>query len=332
MNIHPNHQSLTWLPAVLAGLVMCANAGAVTVAQDFSSDPIAAGWGVFGETNLFSWDSTHQNLRVTWDSSQTNSYFFLPLGTIVTRDDDFQLSFDLTFDDYDSGTTPGKPYAFPAAIGFLNLNQATQTNFSRGVGINATYGAKNLVEFDFFPAFDIYSPTIAQVVVSTNNAWLYNHLNLLDMPPGDLFHIAMSYAAATHTLMTATTRNGSPYGQTQMIVVNGNYDFRVNTVSVSSYSDQHANSSLLAQGVLDNFVVTVPPPPVQNFSAGFTNKNWQAQFTSRSNWLYTLERTADFQSWTDVCAAIPGNATNLFLSDTNAVADKAFYRVKAERP
>lgn len=317
---------------MLAGLALGANAGAVTVTQDFSSDPVAAGWSVVGETNLFFWDSTSQNLRVTWDSSQTNSYFFLPLGTIVTRDDDFQLSFDLTFEDYYSGTTPGKPYAFPAAIGFLNLNQATQTNFSRGVGINATYGAKNLVEFDFFPAFDIYSPTIAQVVVSTNNAWLYNHLNLLDMPPGDLFHIAMSYAAATHSLTTATTRNGLPYGQTQTIVVDANHDFRVNTVSVSSYSDQQADSSLLAHGILDNFVVTVPAPPVENCSGNFTNGIWQVQFTSQSNWRYTLERTADFQSWTDVCAATSGDSTNLFLSDTNAVADKGFYRVKAERP
>jgi hypothetical protein len=317
---------------MLAGLAVCANAGPVSLTQDFSSDPIAAGWRVFGETNLFFWDRTNQNLRVTWDSSQTNSYFFLPLGVMVTRDDDFQLGFDLSFEDYQSGTTPGKPYAFPAAIGFLNLNQAAQTNFSRGVGINATYGAKNLVEFDFFPAFDIYSPTIAQVVVSTNNAWLYNHLNLLEMPPGDLFRIAMNYDSATHTLTTATTRNGLPYGQLQTIVVNSNYDFRVNAVSVSSYSDQHADGSMLAHGVLDNIVVTVPPPPVQNFSGNFTNGSWQAHFISQSNWLYQLERTVDFQSWTTVGGATPGNATNLFLLDESAIADKAFYRVKAERP
>ena len=104
---------------------------ATTFTEDFSTDPAANGWQIFGNTNLFQWDSTNQNLRVTWDSSLTNSYFHRPLGTILTRDDDFSLNFDLTFADYASGTTPGKPYAAPVAIGFLNLDQAAHTNFSR---------------------------------------------------------------------------------------------------------------------------------------------------------------------------------------------------------
>jgi hypothetical protein len=83
---------------------------------------------------------------------------------------------------------------------------------------------------------------------------------------------------------------------------------------------------------VDNFVVTPPPPPVQNLAGSFSHAVWQAQFISRSNWLYTLERTGDFQSWTNVSPATSGNGTNLFLPDTNAPADKAFYRVRAERP
>ena len=83
---------------------------------------------------------------------------------------------------------------------------------------------------------------------------------------------------------------------------------------------------------MDNFVVTLPPPPVQNLTGAFSNGVWQVQFSSQSNWLYTLERTADFQSWTNVSPATPGNATNLFLQDTNQPADQAFYRVSAQRP
>ena len=103
-------------------------------------------------------------------------------------------------------------------------------------------------------------------------------------------------------------------------------------IAVSSYSDANSWGSLLAHGVVDNFVVTIPPPPVQNLSGSFSNAVWQAQFISRSNWLYTLERTGDFQSWTNVSAAMTGNATNLFLQDTNPPASRAFYRVRAERP
>jgi hypothetical protein len=82
---------------------------------------------------------------------------------------------------------------------------------------------------------------------------------------------------------------------------------------------------------MDNFAVTVPPPPVQNLTGSFTNGLWQAQFLSQSNWWYTLQRTADLQSWTNISSA-PGTATNLVLQDTGPPGDKAFYRISAQRP
>jgi len=316
----------------LWGLVAASTGGAATFTEDFSSDPRQNGWQIFGDTNLFQCDSTNGNLDVTWDSSQTNSYFYHALGTILARDDSFHLSFDLTFQDYASGTTPGKPYDFEAAIGFLNLANATQTNFSRGAGVNAIYGPDNLVEFDFFPAFSTYQPTISQVVVSTNNAWRYNNSNQRDMTPGQSFHVDMDYNGMTRTLATIVTNNGVQYGTTQTILVPTNFDFRVAAVSVNSYSDQNATGSILAHGTVDNFAITIPPPPMQNLTGSFTNGVWQAQFLSRSNWLYTLQRSADFQSWTNVSSATPGNATNLFVQDTSPPADKAFYRINAQRP
>ncbi|MGD0745967.1 MAG: hypothetical protein ABSA45_12510, partial [Verrucomicrobiota bacterium] len=101
---------------------------------------------------------------------------------------------------------------------------------------------------------------------------------------------------------------------------------------VCSYSDAGADGSLFAQGTMDNFVVTVPPPPVQNFIGSFTNGVWQAQFLSRSNWLYTLQRSAELQSWTDASPIMPGNATNLILQDAGPPPDKSFYRISAQRP
>ena len=121
---------------LLWGLVAASTGGAATFQDDLSGDPLQNGWQIFGDTNLFYWDSTNQNLAVTWDSSQTNSYFYHDLGTILARDDSFHLSFDLTFQDYASGTTPGKSYDFEAAIGLLNLANATQPDFSRGAGIS----------------------------------------------------------------------------------------------------------------------------------------------------------------------------------------------------
>jgi hypothetical protein len=59
---------------------------------------------------------------------------------------------------------------------------------------------------------------------------------------------------------------------------------------------------------------------------------WRVQFTGRSAWLYTLERTEDFQSWASVSSVAPIADGNWILSDTNLPGLKAFYRVRADRP
>ena len=307
------------------------NSQAATIIEDFTSNPATRGWCVFGETSLFWWDSTNQNLRVTWDSSKTNSYFHLPLGTILSREDDFALSFDLAFDDYVSGATSNKPFAAAAAVGLLNLDQATQTNFSRGAGVNPIYGPRNLVEFDFFPSFGSFLPTIAQTIISTNNAWLYNHDNLAELTPGETFRVTMNYTAATLTLTTTVTNNGIQHGDAQQITVHTNFDFRVATFSISSYSDVRDSGSILAHGTVDNIEITTPPPPVANFSGTFSGGAWQAQFMSRSNWIYSLERATNFASWTAATGSIAGSGGTMYLEDTNPPMAAAHYRVRANR-
>ena len=108
----------------------------------------------------------------------------------------------------------------------------------------------------------------------------------------------------------------------------------MDTLAISSYSaagDAYGDS-LLAHGAVDNIIVTLPPPPVQGLTGAVSHGLWQVQFNERTNWLYTLQRTTNFVSWRAVAASMSGNATNLFLQDTNAPEDKGFYRVHAERP
>ena len=71
---------------------------------------------------------------------------------------------------------------------------------------------------------------------------------------------------------------------------------------------------------------------VKNLAGSFQGGQWQAQFLSCSNWLYTLQRSSNLQNWTNVVSGVPGNNTNLILSDTHPPADKAFYRVGANVP
>src|SRR5690349_147415 len=110
---------------------------AAIVHEDFSSPPQNRGWVLFGDTNLFHWSPTNQNLQVTWDSSRPNSYFKLPLQTILGRQDDFSAGFDLLLSDVMGGTSPQKPSTFQLAIGFQNGAGAASPAFARGSGTNS---------------------------------------------------------------------------------------------------------------------------------------------------------------------------------------------------
>jgi hypothetical protein len=319
---------------ILWGLVAASAGGAATFTEDFSTDPLQNGWQFFGDTNLFQWDSTNQNLNVTWDSSQTNSYFHHPLGTILAKSDDFGLSFDLQLSYIAIGVNTLKTNTFEVVVGFINLATATSTNLERGTGVSSTHGARSTCEFDYFPDSG-KGATISPTLISSNNQFATTFAHPFTLDPGALFHVTMNYTAANKTLHTTMTRNGAPFagGAISDVILSPSFkDFRLDQVAVCSYSDAGADGSLFAQGTVDNFIVTVPPPPVQNLAGSFAGGVWQAQFLSQSNWLYTLQRSGDFQSWTAVSSATPGNATNLFLLDAGPPADRAFYRVKAERP
>jgi hypothetical protein len=295
---------------------------AVTFSEDFAVNPAADGWKIFGDTNLFQWNPTNQNLEVTWDSSQTNSYFCHSIGTILTSNDAFSLQFDLRLDDVTVGG-----YGFELAVGFLNFADATRASFFRGTGRDSP----NLVEFDYFPDAG-FGPSLDVTLVDQTRTNFHFFYDVQPLDAGVTHHIILTHAAGTATITAQIFANGSFYTALPFSYFTANFlDFRVDTIAIESYSDAYSGGSILAHGIADNLVVTVPPPPIQDFTGNFTNGIWQAQFISQSNWLYTIERTADLQSWMSV-ATTSGNATNLFLQDINPPANKAFYRVRAERP
>lgn len=318
---------------LLPGLVAASIGGAATFTENFSAGPLQNGWRIFGDTNLFQWDSTNQNLSVTWDSAQTNSYFYKSFGTILAKSDDFCLSFDLQLSDIVIGVNPAKTNTFEIAVGFINFMNATNSGLERGTGRTSS-GARNTCEFDYFPDSG-HGATISPTIISSNNQFATTFAFPFVLDPGALFHVTINYIATNQTLHTTMTRNGAPFadGAIPDVLLGSSFsDFRLDQFAVINWSDAGADGSLLAHGTLDNFTVTVPPPPVQNLTGAFSNNVWQAQFISQSNWLYTLEATADFISWNDVSTATSGNGTNLFLPDNNPSPDKSFYRVRADRP
>jgi hypothetical protein len=321
----------------LVGMVTGSLAEPVILREDFNSDPAARGWASHGDTNLFHWDPTNQHLAVTWDSSRTNSYFYRPLGTILAKDDDFTLAFDLRLADIAIGTTPGKPYTFQIAVGLLGFAQATRSNFFRGSGLNATTGPRNVCEFNYFPDSG-FGATVSPTIVSSNNQFASGFTFPLELTVGDLFRVTMRYTASNRTLATTMTRNGAPFGPVDPAPLGAAFtDFRLDTLAVMSYSDAGQTppefaGSVLAHGIVDNLLVELPPPPVRSQQVSFNSGAAELAFLSRTNWLYTLERSTNLASWSALPAVGPGTGGVVTLLDTNPPSGAAFYRVKAERP
>jgi len=320
----------------LASLFVVQLVRAATIAENFASDPLQHGWQIFGNPNLFRWNATNQNLEVTWDSTQTNSYYYQPLGTTVTRHDDFSIAFDLRLDDIGPGPAPSKSNSFELTIGFFNLNEATTTNFVRATG----YDSPNLVEFDYF--WDSgYGATVMPAIVGTNSDFNYNGASdyaIYPLTPGDWYHVQMTYTAPNQTLVTTFTNLAQNSGGAVTQLVNGAFsDYRVDTLAISSFSDagqdpMWGEGSILAHGAVDNIAVIVPALPAHNLAGGFTNGNWQVQFSARANWLFMLERTVDFQTWTELAPAVSGITGTMSLIDTNPPVGHALYRIRASRP
>jgi hypothetical protein len=326
-----------------AGLfaVTAAHCGADTVTETFSADPLSNGWQTFGHSSLFQWDSTNETLTVTWDSSFDNSYFYKSLGTTLTKNDDFHIEFDLRLSGFQAGVDPAMPSPFPLSIGLINLAEAEDAGFYRGTG----YSSPDLVEFSFFPdpgGAWVYGPSVTGVIVDqTAFNWAYGY-NGNALTTNDLYHVTLNYTAATSRLVTTVTRNGQPFIASIVAGISAGFtDFQVDTISINSYSQagQDTNSyggviyagSILAHGAIDNMAITLPPA-VHGMTGASTNGLWQVRFGTYAGWVYTLERTTDFVTWTPVADPLTGAGTAAVLQDLNPPADHAFYRIKAEPP
>src|ERR1051325_8781264 len=334
------------LVLVSAGILAAPFSFGKTVSQNFTSDPLQNGWHQFGNINLFHWNPANQNVEVTWDSREGNSFFYLPLGTSLTRNDDFSLEFDLLLNDIASGIEPGKTGGLEIGFGFFDFVTATNPAFMRG-----SFGAvSNLVEFDYFPkgsfefggqTFDV-AATTTPTLISTNSSDYAPTIfapYIMELPTNTVVHIQMSFTATNQTLVTLLTTNGSVmFAPPNVVLTDTNRtgftaaaDSRVDTFSITSYSSAGDDfDSVLGHGIVDNVVLSYPLP-IENLTGFLSNSVWQVSFSSRNNWTYTLERTTDFQSWLSVSPTVSGDGLVSHLEDSSPPPQRAFYRIRATR-
>jgi hypothetical protein len=315
--------------------IALSSASGVVLEETFSSAPER--WLGVGDTNLFRWDTTEQALEVTWDSSRPNSFFALPLGTVLSRSDDFTLGFDLDLHDFAAGITPGKENPFQISIGLMNLAVASGTNFVRGTG----YDTPNLLEFSFFPdpggAWQWGPSLTVSMIDSTGTNWSYGGFAPLSLSTGGVYHVTMAFTAADQKLRTTLTKDGEPVAVVDPAYPSPSFvDFQLDHFMVASYSEEGQNpaysGSVLAHGRVDNVTITLPPPPVSVVQGSLEGTEWKVSYVGKTNWVYALERTSDFKTWSLVSAVVSGTGSQQSLVDTNIPPSAAFYRVRASRP
>jgi hypothetical protein len=280
---------------------------------------------------LFIWNAVEQHLDVTWDSSRPNSYFYQRIPTVLSKADNFAFSFDVTLSTIEIGVNPGKPFTFQLAAGFLNFLDATRTNFLRGAGVNPANGPRNAVEFDYFPDSG-FGATIAPTIISSNNQFATSFSFPLELTEGPRFHVSLSYSASDQTLRTTMTRDDQPFGPIKDVILPASFsDFRVDTFAIISYSDDGADGSIRARGMIDNLVAEFPNAPLDRIAGAFVDNRWQVRFATQTNWLYTLELSEDLRVWTRIGEARVGNDSVLTLNDEGEAAQSAGQRFQSDR-
>lgn len=304
-------------------------ASETVVMENFFSDPAQTGWNTFGNTNLFQWDSTNEVLDVTWDSSQSNSYYYKALGTTLTMADAFAVDFDIELNDLEYTNS------FELALGLLNLGYATDPAFSRATGYSP-----DLFEFDYFPDDGLGEPSISATMADDTGGvasfpdfyFIYDNL---PMNPSTLYHVRLEHAAGSAMLTGDVLTNGVVYTTLPYAFPGTLTNFQMDTVAVCNYSgagqDPAFAGSILAHGTVDNFIVTLPPPS-RNLVVTNNGSQWQVQFGSFLNWQYTLQRSTNLVNWGDAALPAGGTGQTMTLTDTNLATINAFYRISASQP
>lgn len=308
-----------------------------TFSESFSVQPDK--WETWN-AGPFAWDGAAANLKVTWDSRKTNSFFYYKAPFALTRADAFAVELTLRLDDLVLGIDPTKPATFPICFGFLNLADARRTNYFRGSGVSSSIGPRSIAEFTYFPDAGL-GATVGMALVSTNNQFVASHSFPVELTLGDLFRVKMSYDPASQVMSMQLFRNGEAYGEAPdnsidpLPYPSRFGDFRLDAFSITSYSDTGQNppqfaGSVLAHGIIDDVIITWPDPPITTLHGIFQGNGWIVQFSARLGWNYFLERSADLENW-DRVANATGREGPMELLDADPLAAMGFYRVVAER-
>ncbi len=317
--------------AVASLLAMSASDGirAAVISDDFSAAPDARGWKTLGSAEVFQWDSAANNLRVHWDSSRSNSFFVLPLGTTLTTADPFVVEFDLRMESVGTRTAD-RPSAIQVALGLVQMDRLPDGLSGRLLGT-----ARDLVEWDWFPAsvipgFGENPDTVSPAVFGGTGGRAFSFDNYFDPGDGATWHVRMTGDPIGRKITTSLSRDGVDAGPVNPVLLpEGFGSYAVDGFAVINWNEAStAFDSLDAIGRVDNLHIEIPDPPI----SGLTSKiPGTVEFTGAVGWRYYLEASGDLVTW-QTLTSIDGTGGKLSLSDLrDARFDQQFYRIRFER-
>ena len=292
--------------------------------ETFDSDPLTKGWSVHGDKSLFEWDEDSESLRVKWDTERPNSFFYKPLGRVLTESNSFAFTFQITLDSVKAGYLEGKPYTFQVALGLLNISSAIDKNFNRGTGSDSP----NLVEWDYFPDTG-FGATVSPAVASDKSEFSAGFTFPAELLIGKTYSIKLIYNSEERVLKTEMLEDGKSWANIQTVEISSDFSgFSIDTFSISNFSANDTESSLLAVGIVDEVALVISDTLPKLFGIKINGSQWEAKSFLIDPKIWKVESSNDLHNWNRVI--LDSHSLNYFQYFNYTVTNKdfQFYRLR----
>jgi hypothetical protein len=281
-----------------------------------------------GDPALF--EAQGNGISAHWESARTNSFFYFPLGLTLTREDAFSFEFDINLAEIAIGTTPDKPYTFEIAAGLINTTNAFDPELFRGSGVNTEHGARNLIEWTYFPDSG-FGATVSPTVATAANQIAFSDNHPVELTPGVNYHFEISFSPEDQVLRS-TMRSGThaPEELKRLALSPAFSGFQLNAFAVASYSDAgqsppQFSGSVEAVGTVSNASVSIYSRPILSIEAA------TIAFETKTNYVYYLESSPDLHSWQSTTKIVNGTGAAVRMALDPDRGGVEFYRVRAEK-
>ncbi len=293
--------------------------------ETFDSDPLTKGWSVHGDKSLFEWDEDSESLRVKWDTERPSSFFYKPLGRVLTESNSFAFTFQITLDSVKAGYLEGKPYTFQVALGLLNISSAIDKNFNRGTGSDSP----NLVEWDYFPDTG-FGATVSPAVASDKSEFSAGFTFPAELLIGKTYSIKLIYNSEERVLKTEMLEDGKSWETIQTVEISSDFSgFFVDTFSISNFSAKDSESSLLAIGTVDEVALVTSDTLPKLFGVKINGSQWEAKSFLIEPEIWKVESSNDVLNWNR--AILDSDSLNYFQYFNDTVTNKEFQFYRLSR-